>query len=62
MTLELECPHIMRALKLYSKVLSGRITPLAHPERGMTKHNVLGIVRDSYESMRLCVAAQDIVD
>ena len=62
MTLELECPHIVRALKLYSRVSSGRNTPLAHPERGMTRHNVLGIARDSYESMRLCVAAQDVVD
>ena len=52
----------MRALKLYSRVSSGRIPPLAHPERGMTRHNVLGIARDSYESMRLCVAAQDVLD
>jgi acetone carboxylase gamma subunit len=62
LTLELECPHIVRALKLYSRVSSGRITPLAHPKRGMTRHNVLGITRDSNESMRLCVAAQDVVD
>ena len=62
LTLELECSHIVRALKLYSRVSSGRITPLVHPERGMTRHNVLGIARDSYESMRLCVAAQDVVD
>jgi hypothetical protein len=62
LTLELECPHIVRALKLYSRVSSGRITPLTHPDRGMTRHNVLGISRDSYESMRLCVAAQDVVD
>lgn len=25
-------------------------------------HNVLSIARDSYESMRLCVVAQDVVD
>ena len=62
LTLELECPHIVRALKLYSRVSSGQITPLVHPEKGMTRHNVLGISRDSYESMRLCVAAQDVVD
>jgi hypothetical protein len=35
---------------------------LAHPERGMTRHNVLGIARDSYKSIRLCVATQDVVD
>ena len=62
LTLELECPHIVRALQLYSRVSSGRITPLAHPERGMTRHNILGIARNFYELMRLCVAAQDVVD
>jgi hypothetical protein len=28
----------------------------------MTIHNILGIARDFYESMRLCVAAQDVAD
>ena len=28
----------------------------------MTKHNILGIAKDLYELMRLCVGAQDVVD
>ena len=31
-------------------------------KNGITRRNVLYNVRDSYESMRLCVATQDIID
>ena len=36
LTLELECPHIVRVLKLNPKVSSGRITPLTHLETGLS--------------------------
>lgn len=62
LTLELDCHHIVRALKLYSKVSLGRIILFAHPERSIRMHNVLGIARDSYKLMMLCVVVQDVVD
>lgn len=62
LTKELECPHIVHALKLDSRISLGLITPLAHSKRSMTRHNVLGITRDSYESVKLYMAAQDVVN
>ena len=62
LTLELDCHHIVRALKIYSKVSSRRITHFTHPERGGTMHKILGIAKDSYKLMMLCVVVQDVVD
>lgn len=61
-TLELECPHIIRALKLYTRLSSGRSCPLAHPLNGMTRDKLLCIAKQETESQRLSSCVQDIVD
>lgn len=61
-TLEVECPHVVRALKLYMRMTEGRGVPLAHPVQGMTRARLLEIARDGVESRRLSVCAQDLVD
>ena len=61
-SLESECPHVVRALKLYSRLSYSRDFPLAHPIRGMTRAKLLEIAVDQRESQRLCVCAQDLED
>lgn len=62
MSLELQCPHIVRALKLYTRGSNGRNWSLAHPITGMTREHVLTIAKHDSESRRLSTCAQDIVD
>ena len=50
MSLELDCPHIVRALKLYARVSLGRRSPICHPVMGMTRANILAIAKDKVES------------
>ena len=61
-SLESECPHVVRALKLYMRMTEGRGVPLAHPMKGMTRSKLLHIAMDGVESRRLSVCAQDLVD
>lgn len=62
MTLELECPHIVRALKLCGRISLGRRSPISHPVTGMTRKNILAIAKDEVESKCLSACAQDVVD
>jgi hypothetical protein len=62
MSLELDCPHIVRALKLYRRISFGRCSPISHPITGMTRRNMLAIAKDDVESKRLSACAQDVVD
>ena len=61
-SLESECPHVVRALKLYNRMTEGRSVPLAHPVKGMTRRKLLEIAEDGVESRRLSICAQDLVD
>jgi len=61
-SLEFECPNVVRALKLYTRLTYGRGLPGAHPIKGMTRAKLLEIVVDQRESQRLCVCAQDMED
>jgi hypothetical protein len=57
MSLELDCPHIVRALKLYGRISFGRCSPISHPITGMTRRNMLAIAKDDVESKRLSACA-----
>jgi hypothetical protein len=50
-----ECPHIIRALKLFSRVTRGRSTPLVHPRWGMKRETILEIASRTQESKMLTV-------
>lgn len=52
-TLELECPHTVRALKLYARLCFGKFTKMSHPFNGMTKENFLNIAHDQFKSVGL---------
>lgn len=61
-SLESECPHVVRTLKLYTRLTYGRGLPLTHPIKGMTRAKLLEIAMDQWESQRLCVCAHDMED
>ena len=58
MTLEVECPHVVRALKIYSQVCTTQHAPIAHPILGMTRERLLHTVQDKTESQKLSFCAQ----
>ena len=62
MSLELDCPQIVRAQKLYGRISFGRCLPISHPITRMTKRNMLAIAKDDVESKPLSACAQDVVD
>lgn len=61
-SLENECPHIVRAFKLFCRSSFGRLHPLAHPHHGLTDHTILHYCHEQGHSVRLAIAVQDVID
>lgn len=61
-SLEMECPHIIRALKLFCRVAFGRLHPLVHLTCGLTQRNILHYCRELGHSIHLIIIVQDVVD
>jgi hypothetical protein len=40
-SLEMECLHMIEALKLFYRATFGRVHPLVHPTCGLTQRNIL---------------------
>ena len=57
-TLEVDCPHIVRALKIYARLSPTQHAPIAHPIQGMTRRRLLNSVEDKAESQRLSFCAE----
>ncbi len=62
LSLNIECPHIIYAFKLFCRSTFGRLHPLAHANTGLTHRNILHYYRDQSHSIRLTIAVQDILD
>lgn len=61
-SLELECPHVVCALKMYSWLSPGLETPHVYPLFGITATKLMAIARDLGESPRLAVCAWNVLD
>ena len=53
LSLELECPHIVRAFLVLFRSLHGHSRPLPHPDTGLTLQCILDFVVDSEKSVAL---------
>ena len=62
MSLELDCTHINRALKLYKRMSLEQCSPILHPITRMNRRHILTITEDNIESKQLLACAHDIVD
>lgn len=58
LSLESQCPHILRALLYLIRTLRGNKRPLAHPTKGLDLQYILELVRDRENSVALSVIAQ----
>ena len=54
-SLEYKCPHIVRALKIFSKVHNGRRSPISHPRTSLSSDRILKIAKDQLLSKHLMV-------
>jgi hypothetical protein len=61
-SLEYECPHIVRALKMFSRMHNGRRSLISHPRTGLSRDRILKIAKDQLLSKQLTVFSQDVVD
>jgi hypothetical protein len=57
---ELECPHIMRALKLFCGITFGRLHLVAHLTRGLTQQNILHYYCELGHFVHLTIAVKDV--
>jgi hypothetical protein len=46
LTLDIECPHIVKALNFFCKYTFGRLHPLVHANKGLTLCNILHYYRE----------------
>ena len=53
LSLELECPHILRAFLILFRTLHGHSRPLSHPEAGLTLQYILDFAQDNEKSVAL---------
>ena len=53
LSLELECPHIVRAFLVLFRTLHGHTRPLAHPNIGLTFQSILDYAVDNEKSVAL---------
>jgi hypothetical protein len=61
-SLERECPHIIKAPKMFCSTTFGRLHPLAHPTCGLTQQNILHYYHELGHSIRLTIAIHDVID
>ena len=60
LSLETQCPHILRALLYLVRTLQGIKRPLAHPTRGLDLNYMLDLVRSKEYSVALSVIVQGL--
>ena len=60
LTLDGECPYIIQALKLFSRVTRGHSILLAHPRWRMKRKTILEIASNARESKMLKVCVHDV--
>lgn len=53
LSLDFECPHILRAFLVLVRTLHGHTRPLAHPEVGLTLKYILEFATDNHNSVAL---------
>lgn len=53
LSLELECPHILRAFLVLVRTLHGHTRPLPHPDLGLTLQYILDFALDNKKSVAL---------
>ena len=57
LSLEQECPHILRALLYLVRTLQGHRHPLSHPIRGVAQQFLLNVAHDTHLSVALTSVA-----
>ena len=57
LSLEQECPHILRALLYLVRTLQGHRRPLSHPITGVDQHFLLNVAHDTHLSVTLTSVA-----
>ena len=60
LSLETQCPHILRALLCLVRTLKGNKRPLAHPIKGLGLDYILELARSKDYSVALCVIVQSL--
>lgn len=59
-TLEYDCPHVVRVLKIQQRLSKSRFTPLSHPMLGITRQRLLEMATNPVDSQRLLLCAQQL--
>lgn len=60
LSLEHECPHILRAFLYLVRILEGYNRPLSHPTRGLDLQYILQLTHDTHHSVALIRVAQNL--
>lgn len=60
MSLEFDCPHILRAFLLLVRTLHGHTRPLPHPDLGLTLQYILDFATDNDKSVALTNVVQSL--
>ena len=59
-SLDVECPHIVKALLMLARTVDGQSCPLVHHVRGLTLSNIINSARDSEKSVVLTNIVQSL--
>lgn len=60
LSLERECPHILRAFLYLVRILEGYSRPLSHPTRGLDLQYILQLTHETHHSVTLTRVAQSL--
>lgn len=60
LSLERECPHILRAFFCLFRNMDGFRRPLSHPTLGLHEEYIMGLARDNIQSVALTTIAQNL--
>lgn len=60
LSLEVECPHIVRAFSILFRTLYGHTRPLSHPDAGLTLQCILDFAVDREKSVALTNIVQNL--
>jgi hypothetical protein len=61
-SLDLECPSIVRAMKIFSRIHQGKDIPISHPKFGLTWEKLQTVAKDPALARHLSAFSQDVVD